>query len=117
MDSPIGGATGSLVAGAAAVSVGVGLGAVAEVPLVVLVAAGVVSFLSLRLKRALSLSIASRAVGGKKTVGRRIYWETEGCGRVTAVTGEDLWKQKKLQSRRTNSRHVGSAGEGQVLNR
>jgi len=61
--APAGGAAGSLVEGAAAVSVAVGLGTAVGVPLVsVFVPAVLLSLSFLRLKRALSLSITSRAV-------------------------------------------------------
>ena len=60
-DVPAGGAAGSLVEGAAALSVGVGLGTAAAVPLVSVLVPAVPVPLFLRLNKALILSIASRA--------------------------------------------------------
>ena len=97
--SPAGGAAGSLLEGAAAVSVGVGLGA----PLVsVLVAAGLLSLSFLRLKRALSLSIASRAVV-KKFVSEEVL-DSSSDEKYSGQRNK-VWKWK-LEKRHTNSRHV-----------
>lgn len=79
---PAGAATGSLVDGAAAVSVGVGLGAAAGVGASVFALVAPLSFM--RLKSALSLSIASGASGCDEMVNRekRNVFERDWQGRM-----------------------------------